>query len=69
MTSSAPQRDEGMMNAYIAFRATVQVTHVRDVLLELALYLLHRMPQYLSESPGLRWEYSTWFSAKIASIE
>ena len=30
-----------MMNAYIAFRATVQVTHVRNVLLELALYFLH----------------------------
>ena len=58
-----------MMNAYVAFRATVQVAHVRNVLLELALYLLHRTPQYQLEPHSMQYGYSTWFSARIASME
>ena len=40
---------EVTMNAYIAFRATIQVAHVRDVSFELALYLLRRTSQYQQE--------------------
>ena len=40
---------EVTIHAYIAFRATVQVAHVRDVSFELALYLLRRASQYQQE--------------------